>query len=941
MFPQLRVRTEFSYRQCFGPVAHVAKVLAAMQCPAAAIVDGGTWGHVRWAKELGKTTVKPLFGTELAIPQPDGRKPTAWALARDSRAFYRFSTAARREGVDLPALFAASAGGVLRFAGAALDDPECFDFVDINPGSALQTRKALALAKRTGKPLVITSDNAYAEKGDYSAFMALIDREKTTPQHILTLDELRASLSMLDDATFNEAVANTRAVAEECASALVKAPLITLPGDLRGMAEAGRQYRVAAGHIPEWTQEYDDRLQRELAMIESKKYESYFLMVADLVCWAKDRMLVGPGRGSSAGSIACYLLRITEIDSIKHDLLFERFIDVSRNDLPDIDIDFNDQKRDTVFTYLADKYGSANVARIGNINTMKPRSVMAQVCKKLGIPDHERFDVLNVLIEYSSGDSRYGKGLEDTMANTEPGKRFAARHQNAHVMFRLENHASHSGVHAAGVIVCNEPVSDFCTVGADGVAHIDKPDAEYLNLLKIDALGLRTLGVIEDAGVATSEELYGLPLDDQAVLDIFNEHRYSGVFQFEGQAQRRVAAEVNIDSFRKIDHVTALARPGPLGGGASQHYIARAAGREEVTYRHPTMADYLSKTMGVVLYQEQVMRICFEIGRFSWEVVSEIRKAMSGRKGKEYFDRRGDEFVKGAATIGVPESDARTMWNEICTFGAWGMNASHTTSYGVISYWCAWMKRYHPLEYAAASLRGAKDDDQTMEILRDMAAEGIDYIPFDAELSAANWSVTEGKLLGGFMNLVGIGPAKAAAALELREQARRLPDGMKLAAWEKTRAKLATLEVKFSDLYPLHNKYRAIYNDPEAFGCAAGSVVSTLDAMPNRGSVLLICKIINKKLRDRNEAVLVARRNGRVEKGQTLFLDIIVNDDSGTPCTLRIDKYDYEPLGRMCDERLQPGDELLVRGVRVENFSMVKVDRIKCLSRPEAMRNEA
>jgi DNA polymerase III alpha subunit len=278
-----------------------------------------------------------------------------------------------------------------------------------------------------------------------------------------------------------------------------------------------------------------------------------------------------------------------------------------------------------------------------------------------------------VLIEYSSGDSRYGKGLEDTLTTTQPGKDFLERFPEAVLMTELENHASHTGVHAAGFIVANEPVTEYCTV-RDGVAQIDKKDAEYLNLLKMDVLGLRTLGVIEDSGCVTAEELYNLPLTDPEVFRIFNEAKFSGVFQFEGAAQRRVSVQIPVSEFQQIDHITALARPGPLGGGAANTYINRNAGREETTYKHESMRKYLEDTRGVVLYQEQVMRIVKELGDFSWEDTSVIRKAMSGRKGKEFFDRHGEKFAAGAAQHGIDAETAKAIWNEIVNFGAWGMN---------------------------------------------------------------------------------------------------------------------------------------------------------------------------------------------------------------------------------------------------------------------------
>ncbi len=922
MIPQLRVRTEMSFRQAFGPIPRVAAALVELGCPAAGIVDPGTWGHVRWQKALSKTTVKPLFGTELTVAQADGRKPTAWALAQDTALFYRFSTAARQPEADLEALFANSEG-ILRFAGAALTDPECFDYVDINPSSPLQVSKALRLAQRTGKPLVITSDNVYATPADHGAFMAIIARERATPQHLLTLDELRRELWALDDAQFAQAVANTHEVAARCASVLPTAPLIRVPGDLRALALEGKASRIARGHIT-WTEVHDARLERELVAIEAKDFQSYFLVVADLISWAKQRMLVGPGRGSSAGSLLCYLLGITEVDPLPHGLLFERFIDLTRKDLPDIDIDFSDVKREECFTYLAEKYGRDCVARIGNVNTLKPRSVMAEVCKRFGIPDKDRFDLLNVLIEYSSGDSRYGKGLEDTLSNTDTGRKFTVKYPKALVLTEVENHAWHTGVHAAGVIVSNVPVSDYCTVGEDGVAQIDKPDSEALNLLKIDALGLRTLGIIEDTGMVTAEELYALKLDDPEVFRIFNERKFTGVFQFEGQSQRTVSSQIPINDFRTVDHITALARPGPLGGGATGKYIKRKAGTEDVVTAHPKLTEMLRDTYGVVLYQEQVMSIVREIGKFSWEETTIIRKAMSGRKGKEYFDAQGAKFIVGAAEDGISTEDAKDIWNEICSFGAWGMNKSHTCAYAVISYWCAWMKRYHALEYAASCLRNAKDDDQTMELLREMAAEGVSYTPFDLDTSDVNWRAVDGKLVGGFMNLVGVGPSKARSAVDARNAGKMTP---------AARDKLLSAQVKFQELYPLNAQYAGLYRDPEAYGCREGSRVLHATEFPEEGDVLYLAKLVNKEMRDQNETVRVARRDGKRVTGPSLFADLFLRDDTGVPITARIDRFDYEPLGRLALDRLQPDDVVLVRGRRIPNFPMLKVTRLKCMNR--------
>ena len=921
MFPQLRVRTEYSFRTCYGPVSRVADRLARIETPAAGIVDTkGTWGHVDWQKHLNEQGIKPLFGCEFALPREDQLKPVWWALAEDLRLFYRASSTPPTTAQEIAQL-----KGVVRFAGAALTDPECFDYIDINPRSRRRAQQAIALARRTNKPLVITSDNDYPSIEDRHRFLAWDDSSKMTPQHILTLDELRYSMSYIDDDTWAQAVRNTHEVAERCAGqSLGKAPIISVPGDLRQLVEEGKAERLRRGHIAQWTDEYEKRLVRELDMIEQKEFESYFIAVADMINWAKQRMLVGPARGSSAGSLVCYLLRITEVDPLVHGLIFERFIDVNRADLPDIDVDFNDQKRELVFEYLANKYGVDKTARIGSINRLKPRSVIAHVAKKLGIPRGVTFNVTNVLIEYSSGDSRYGHALSDTLQGTQPGKDFVLKYPEARVMTQLEEHASHTGVHAAGFIVSNVPLVELCTV-RDGVAQLDKKAAEQLGMLKIDVLGLRTLGVIEDSGCITSEQLYDLSLDDPEVLAVFNNRKFSGLFQFEGEAQRRVSVQIPIKEFQQIDHITALARPGPLGGGAANTYINRNAGREPVVYRHPSMANYLGETFGVVLYQEQVMRIVREVGQFSWEETSTIRKAMSGRKGKEYFDRRGDEFVTGAISTGLTAEEARTIWGEIVTFGAWGMNKSHTVSYAMISYWCAHMKAHHPLEYAAALLRNAKDDSQTIEMLRELRSEGVRYTPFDLELSQHSWSVQDGMLVGGFQNLVGVGPVKATALVAKRDTGKLT---------EKDRAFLASAKVKHDDLNPAHTLWSHIYNDPESFN-VHGRIKQFAELQDGENAVI-ICQLVRLDRRDENESVRVHKR-GYARKGQTLFVDAFVVDDSvSKPLILRLRPEHWFAYGQKMADRAVPGkDWFLVRGKWLGQFNMLTMTKIKCLTNEE------
>ena len=418
--------------------------------------------------------------------------------------------------------------GVIRFCGGAQGqlafEARQFDYLDINPSSLLHASAGVRTHRQTGAPLVITSYNDMPSLADKQLAYAWNVRESVRIRHIAEEGDLWIFLQqVMTPAEFTQGVNNAIDIADRLKGVkLAKAPIIHMAGDMVQLCREGIQYRLARGHIAEWTAEYEERLVFEISQIQLKEFDSYFLVVADLIKYAKKLMLVGPARGSSAGSLVCYLMGITEIDPIPPKLIFQRFIDVSRSDFPDIDIDFSDSKRHLAFDYLQNKFGQENVVKLGSINTLKSNSVIAQVAKRFNIPFHDTDAIKTAVIDYPVGDARYGKGLEDTLSQTTPGEVFVKKWPKAAVcMGGLELHPSHSGVHAGGIVVCNDNISDYCTVNAECVAQIDKPDAEYLNLLKIDALGLRTLGVIEDAAVLTNEQLYDLKMDDPKVFANF------------------------------------------------------------------------------------------------------------------------------------------------------------------------------------------------------------------------------------------------------------------------------------------------------------------------------------------------------------------------------------------------------------------------------------
>lgn len=895
---QLRVRTEYSFGKTFAPLTRIVQCLKDMGCTAAGIVDeASTWGHVKWFNACKEAGIQPLLGVELVVADTDDLLPRMWFLAKNTdglKELYRFSSLAHHQPFStrrgkVPRLarkdVLSMSDNIIKFAGEIVDG----DFLeaigallDTNPSSRVLNMKKGAVAERHKLPLVATSDNYYASEPDVEVFELIADGfKKPTPQHLLI---------ELD----NQDVAKT--VANACAALdLPKAPMIRAEGDLEAICRAGIAFRKL-----DWNQTYEDRLQHELRLIKEKDFESYFLVVADMVQFAKQHMLVGPSRGSAAGSLVCYLARITEIDPIPPKLFFERFIDVSRSDLPDIDLDFPDDKRQMVFDYMAEKYGRANTAHIGTISAFRPRSALIEVCKALNIPPQATAAVKVAMIERSSADSRANNCLEDTLNTTDPGKQFIAQYPQARKAALIEGHASHTGVHAAGLLVCNDEIQNYATVDAHGIAHVEKGAAETLGLLKIDVLGLRTLGILEDSGVPI--DWYNLPFNDEATYDVFNQGRLCGIFQFEGNALRAISGDIHFKSIIEIDAVTALARPGPFGGGVTEEYVKRKQGKAYQAI-HPLVEKHMDETFGLPVYQEQTLAIVREIGKFDWKETSTIRKAMSKRMGKEFFDKYWEKFREGAASQGITEQEARSTWEMINSMGAWQMNKAHTYSYAVISYWTAYLKAHHPLEFAAANLRSAKDEDSAVELLREMVKEGLQYKPFDLQLSEANWSVKDNTLVGGFMALKGFGEKKAAKFVALRNEGKLT---------QKQLSEIAKASNVFSDIFPMRTKYGSMYDNPKAHNLIGK--LRTIDELDGsqEGSELFLGEVIYKNARNANEEVNVKKRGGKMEVGPLDFLDLRLRDDTGT-IGARVGRFDFEAMGKELLEKVPVGAHLLVR----------------------------
>ena len=490
----------------------------------------------------------------------------------------------------------------------------------------------------------------------------------------------------------------------------------------------------------------------------------------------------------------------------------------------------------------------------------------------------------------------------------------------------MENHARHHGIHAAGIIVTEEPVHKYCSVShQSGAAQIDKKDAEDLNLLKIDALGLRTLSVLQDVLDQIGwkrEQLVNYKLEDEQAFKILNDEKYAGIFQFEGYALQSLTRQMKVNNFEDIASITALARPGPLNSGGTTQYIKRRTGEAPVQYLHPMTEKITEVTKGVVVYQEQVMVIGREVGNLSWEDVSSLRKAMSKSLGQEFFDQYWEKFKAGAKGNNIEENDAKLIWDNINTMGSWAFNRSHAVAYGLVSYWCCVLKSKFPLEFAAACLRNVRDDEQGVRLLREVVNEGLNYKPYDKYKSQKNWSVQDNELIGGLIGIKGIGPKMSDDIIERREFKQPLtPRQEKL---------LDNGETPYDDIFECQRKFGHIKENPAKHNI--GSPITDITELEanKAGTFVFFGKLKEKNLRDMNETVNLAKRGGRKVTTNNLWLNMTFEDDTG-PIISTIDRFKYNKLGKPVVEEGKIGDWYLLKGHIKRGFRKIYVEKLKKL----------
>ena len=946
MLPVLRLRTEFSFRRAYGPIHMVVDHLKQHHVTTAAITDlNGTWGHVAWSKACAKAGIRPIFGVELSVvPNATVREKQQTAqvvlLARNAeglRELYGLTTRANSTAqfyyfprLDYQDLLLTSDDLIVAWGPGTLMDrvvARPSHVLLLTPSNASWNRRAM----REGEWMkIVASENHYLVPEDKAAYEILAAREvvsRPTPMHWLDEAALELSVPEATEAVYRD----TASVAAMCTATLAPARNIeiTVPDTLYEQCLAG----ATARGLPVTGEAFIDpvyraRLARELDLIEQKGFTDYFNLVGDMVRWAKQHMLVGPARGSSAGSLVCYLLAITDVDPIVHDLMFERFIDVTRHDIPDIDIDFQDDRREMVFEYLRTTYGAARVGRIGTVARLKAKSSLGDVAKALHIPIWEIRNLQDAVIERSTGDARAQFAVLDALETLDVGRKLIAKYPGMRLAAKLESHAQHTGKHAAGIIVSQDPIQYFCSIDNAGQAQIDKKDAEVLNMLKIDALGLRTLSIIQDTLDQigqTREWLVTHSLQDPEAFDVLNQERWSGIFQYEGYALQSLCRQMKVQSFDDLQVIGALARPGPLHCGAANDFIERRTGKLSVTFLHPLAEPSTRSTYGIVIYQEQVMALCRDVGQLSWEDVSTLRRAMSKSLGDEFFNNYWERFAKGAADHGIGGVEARRIWDKICTFGSWAFNKSHSVSYGLISYWCCLLKAHYPLAFAAASLRNEKSNEQGVNILRDLSREGFAYVPVDPAHSELHWSVHDGKLLGGLTNIKGVGESKARDILLRRKEGRALLPGQ--------RKLLSDPRTPYDDIFPAQRRFGAIYENPRAHRVTSGPVTE-IRHIGDPGEYVFIGQLKEKNLRDMNEYHSVVKRGGRMIKVDPLFLNMVLEDDTGS-IIARIARKDYKRWGFPLIEQAKIDDWFLWRGtLKDDGWRVVNIQRWRCLEDP-------
>ena len=646
---------------------------------------------------------------------------------------------------------------------------------------AVQTKAALSLATRLHLPVVATHPIQFLERADFRAHEARVciaeghtlndtrrPRRYTPEQYLKTQAEMAELF-----ADVPVALANSVQIAKRCnltlelgTARLPKFPTpegVTLDDHCRALSSEGLEQRLTKLYADENLRngrrpEYAARLDLELSTIAKMGYSGYFLIVADFINWAKSNGIpVGPGRGSGAGSLVAYSLRITDLDPLQYGLLFERFLNPERVSMPDFDIDFCQDNRDRVIDYVKRKYGHEAVSQIATFGTLGAKAVVRDAGRVLDMP-YTKCDQLSKLIPHNPADPwtleralAQEPAFADAVAGDEENQELIA------LAKPLEGLTRNVGMHAGGVLIAPGKLTDFtplyCAQGTEGViSQYDKDDVEAIGLVKFDFLGLTTLTIMDltlkyvrQLDPSFALELDRLPLDDAATYEIFKRGETTAIFQFESRGMRELLKRAKPDRLEDLIALNALYRPGPMD--LIPEYVDRKQGRQKVEYLHRSIEPILSETYGVMGYQEQVMRIAQVTGGYSLGGADLLRRAMSKKKPEEMATHRSI-FVDGAAGKGVDARTATELFNHIEKCAVYGFNKSHSAAYALVAYQTAYFKVHYPAAFMAANLSTLMDDtDKVKDLIEDCKAIGLKVLPPDVNVSAYRFEPVDAKTI--------------------------------------------------------------------------------------------------------------------------------------------------------------------------------------------------
>lgn len=841
-FVHLHVHTHYSLLDGMGKIPDYLDRAKELGMSAMAITDHGTmYGAIEFYKEAKKRGIKPIIGCECYVAtrtlyDKEARvdiKPYHLVLLSKNKIGYqnllKLVSIAHIDGyyykprIDKDTLRKYSEGLIGLSAclngepsrtivngdyekakKAALEYEEIFGkgnyFLELQdqPGAEDQriaNEGLKKLSKETGIGLVVTNDIHYVYPEDAEAQDALLclqtgklmdDEDRMKMDMDNSMRTYESLLKAFPDVP--EAFENTLKVADMCDLEIelggILLPDFPLPEGkklkpyFREMVEDGIKERYK-----ERTPELVERLEYELSVIEKMKYEGYFLIVADYVNWAKDQgIVVGPGRGSAAGSVVAYALGIVDLEPMQYDLLFERFLNPDRISMPDIDMDFADDRRGEVIDYVAKKYGNDHVAQIITFGTMKARNAIRDVGRVLGMSYSEVDRIAKLVPEV------LGIKLKDAIKDAqELNLAYRDDPKVKHLLnlaMKLEGVARHSSTHACGVVISKDPLVEYAplqraTKGDLAInTQYELHAIEDIGLLKMDFLGLSNLTILKNAMriirkvYEVEVDLHKLPIDDKKTYQLLSKGETWGVFQFESAGMRRYLKALKPTVFEDIIAMGALYRPGPLNSGMVDEFIDRKHGKKKTTYPHPIMEAALKNTYGVIVYQEQVMQLSKDMAGFTGGQADTLRKAM-GKKIAELMAKTKKEFVDGCVNNGLTKELADQTFTSMEKFAEYGFNKSHAACYGLISYWTAYLKAHYPAAFMAALLTSDYQNiDKVAADIADCQRMKIEVLPPDVNESFAEFAVVKetGKIRFGLLAVKNVGNGVIEAIVEARKE---------------------------------------------------------------------------------------------------------------------------------------------------------------------------